>query len=331
MGGALGGAVGLLAQKIVSFPMASSGAYAVVGMGAVVAASTHAPITSILIIFELTGDYGVIPGLMIASILAVKLSQRLGRDSIYTIKLARRGIDLQTEPEVNVLRKIKVSDIMRKSVETVSRGESLTRLHYRMMHSNIYEFFVIDDEGGLHGIISFDNMREAMAELASLGQLAIAEDLMSPVDIFLREDDDLDCAMRQFGKRTLEELPVLPKGQAMKPVGTIGRQDVIEAYNKAIVDVDMGGAISSRIDTVSNLKTWETVGDYVLAQVEVPSHFCGKPLESLRLRQEKRVQIILIERRGAAMRYALPARDSVLQLSDKIIIFGRREDVGEFN
>ncbi|MBN2171749.1 MAG: chloride channel protein [Candidatus Krumholzibacteriota bacterium] len=327
MGAALGGAVGLLARLVVPFPMASSGAYAVVGMGALVAAATHAPITAILIIFELTGDYGVIPGLMVSCIIGTLLAQRMYRGSIYTIKLLRRGIDLQAGQELNVLRQLRVRDVMTRDMEIVPRSECLADLYDRMINSLHYEFFVVDGAGDLIGIISFDSLRQGLPHMQHLGRLAIAEDLMSPLDVFLREDDDLDVAMRQFGKRTLEELPVLPAGGALRPVGTIQRQDVINAYNKEILKVDLGGSLSSRISSVARHRTWETVGGYVVSQMEAPPHLCGRPLEFLRLRQEKGIQLILIERGADGRQFILPTRTSVLEAGDRIILFGRREDV----
>ena len=329
MGAALGGAVGRLAQMIVPFSMANPGAYAVVGMGALVAASTHAPITAILIIFELTGDYGVIPGLMVSCILGTFLAQRLRRESIYTIKLIRRGIDLQAGQEVNVLRQVFVRDIMRRDIETVPLSAPITDLYQRMVNSRHYEFFVVDDEQNLEGVISVDDLRPHLPDLDKLRHVAIAQDLMSRPVAFLREDDTLDCAMQQFAKRTFEELPVLPSGDSMVPMGFIQRQDVIKTYNKEILKVDLPGSLSTRIESASRFRTWETVGDYVLAQTEVPPHLCGRPLESLHLRERRGVQIILVDRAGdrSDSRLALPKRDTMLNPADRIIVFGRRGDV----
>ncbi len=328
MGAALGGAVGHVARWALPFSMATPGAYAVVGMGAMVAAAAHAPITAILIIFELTGDYGVMPGLMVACILGTLTAQRLRRESIYTIKLTKRGIDLQAGQELNVLRQVHVRDIVRRGVETVPRTANLDSLYQRMVDSPHYEFFVVDDDGNLAGVISVDDLRHMLPQQESLRHIAIAEDLMQPV-VYLREDDTLDCAMRQLGMRTFEELPVLPPGESMVPVGTIQRQDVIQAYNKEILKVDLAGSVSARIEDAAKLRSWQTVGGYILAQMEVPPHFCGMPLESLRLRQEHGVQIILIDRAGdrSESRFAFPTRDTVLGPADRIIVFGRREDV----
>ena len=329
MGASLGGAVGVVAQHVAPWSMASPGAYAVVGMGAMVAATTHAPLTAILIIFELTGDYRVILPLMVSCILGHLVAKLLLRESIYTIKLMRRGIDLQAGQEVNVLRQITVESIRRKDVETVPRTAKLDELVGRMVSSPHYEFFVVDDKGDLMSVISVDDLRRSLPDQSALSGVVIAEDIgTSPVH-YVREDDTLDSAMRQFGKRNFEELPVLPAGDSRKPVGTIRRHDVIKAYNKEILKVDLAGSVGSRLNDAAKLQTWETVGGYELAQIEAPLHLHGKPLQSLRLRQEYGVQIILIERAGldGDDRYAFPAAESTLELGDCIVVFGKSDDV----
>jgi chloride channel protein, CIC family len=342
MGASLGGAVGTIAQWVAPWSMASPGAYAVVGMGAMVAATTHAPLTAILIIFELTGDYRVILPLMVSCILGHLVAKLLLRESIYTIKLMRRGIDLQAGQEVNVLRQLTVAQVLRPELETVRRTAKLDELLQRMVDSPHYEFFVLNDEGELMSVISVDDLRRSLPDQAALSGVVIAEDIgVSPV-FFVREDDTLDSAMRQFGKRSFEELPVLPAGDSMRPMGTIRRHDVINAYNKEILKVDLGGSISSRLDDATRMRTWETVGGYELAQLETPHRLLGKPLKTLRLRQEYGIQIILIERADGGQsgdqsgesggindddRYAFPSPETVLEHGDRIVIFGKSEDV----
>lgn len=329
MGAALGGSIGHIARAVVPFSMASPGAYAVVGMGAMVAAATHAPITAILIIFEMTGDYRVILGLMVSCILGTLVAQRLKYESIYTIKLIRRGIDLYAGRETNVLRSLRVGDVLRRDVEKVSISASLDELYTRMVTSAHYEFFVVDENENLEGVISVDDIRRLLPHLEELRSITVAADIMSKAFIYLREDDTLDAAMRQLGKGNYESLPVLPAGDAMTPVGIINRQDVINAYNKEITRVDMTGELSSSIQSASKLRTWETIGGYVLAEVEAPPHLCDRSLESLRLRQERGVQIILVERSAQTgdRRYVLPRRDTMLFHGDRLILFGQRENV----
>jgi CIC family chloride channel protein len=266
---------------------------------------------------------------MLSCILSTILAQRVYRASIYTVKLLRRGIDLEEGQEINVLRQIRIGDVMQPEVETVPRNASLDELHQRMVQSPHYEFFTIADDGSLVGVISVDDLRRSLPYFAELGSVAIAEDIASTPPLYVREDDTLDCAMRQFGKRTHEELPVLPAGESMVPVGVIQRHDVITAYNKEMLRADLGGGLSDRIGSAARLRTWETVGDYVLTMIQAPHHLCGQTLASLQLPQRRGIQVILIDRGGdrGHERYVLPGPDSTLDPGDRIIVFGKRESV----
>jgi CIC family chloride channel protein len=329
MGAALGGIVGEALGQVAPFPMAPPGAYAVVGMGAMLAAATHAPITAMLVIFEMTGDYRVILGLMASTIVATLVAQRLSRDSIYTVKLSRRGIALRQGQEVNVLRKLRVQDVARPEVETVSPSATLDELYQRMVRSTHFEFFTVDEEGDLEGVISVDDLRRLLPERDSLAQLVIARDIASTPVIYVRENDTLDSAMRQFGKRRFGELPVLPSGASMQPLGTLRRDDVINAYNREIVKADLAGSLSSQIASAAKFRTWETIGDHVVAQLEPPPHLCGRPLETLRLRRDRGVQVLLIERTGGdgQERFSQASAETVLRPGDRMVVFGARADV----
>ena len=135
MGAMLGSLFGQVAHDLLPSVTAPAGAYAMVGMAAFFSSAAHAPITAILILFEMTGDYRVILGVMVSCILATLIAQRLRRESIYTIKLLRRGIDLQAGQEANVLRQLKVGDILRRGdevlVQVIKEGIEIGRASCR--------------------------------------------------------------------------------------------------------------------------------------------------------------------------------------------------------
>jgi CIC family chloride channel protein len=112
MGAMLGAAFGHVAHAALPGIAAPAGAYALVGMGAVFAGATRAPITGVLIIFELTGDYSIILPLMVAVVVATALSQRLSPDTIYTLKLRRRGIAIDRPRVASVMRTVTVERAM---------------------------------------------------------------------------------------------------------------------------------------------------------------------------------------------------------------------------
>ena len=125
MGAMLGEAFGLWVHFLCPEFTAPPGAYAIVGMGAVVAGATHAPIQAFLIIFEMTQDYRIIPPLMICCVIATFVARGIKRDSIYTLKLMRRGVDIQAGRDVNLLKSMRVEDFMTRHPETVSGKTTL--------------------------------------------------------------------------------------------------------------------------------------------------------------------------------------------------------------
>ncbi|RME26345.1 MAG: CBS domain-containing protein [Deltaproteobacteria bacterium] len=329
IGAALGGLVGGIAGHLVSFPIGSPGAYALVGMGAMVAAATHAPITAILIIFELTNDYHVILGLMVSCIIGTLVSQRVLKQSIYTMKLARRGIDLKEGQEVNVLRSVQVRDIMRHDMEIVQEQTTFAQLVDRMVLSPHYEFLVVDDDGRLVGIISVDDIRHALPRLSTQGEEFVAADLMSRRPITVRETDTLDRVMRCIARRTYEEIPVLPADGEPRPIGVIRRDDVIRAYNKQMLRADLGGSVSARMSDSTQQRLWAAIGPHVLGQVEVPEVLNGRTLASLHLPARHGVEVILIEHpeRPDDSRYELPRGETVLETGQRMLLFGERSKV----
>jgi CIC family chloride channel protein len=269
---------------------------------------------------------------MASCVIGTLVAQKLQRDSIYTIKLSRRGVKLQQGREVNVLRQLQVRDVVHHRLETCRRTTTLDEMIRCMAESPHYEFVVTDDDGSLVGAISMDDMRHILPLRESLRDVVIAEDLVTTPVIFLREDDTLDRAMQQFGRRTYEELPVLPAGESMVPIGVIRRQDVINAYNKAMLRTDLAGEVSDRVAHAAQMRTWETVGDHVIARVETPPHFTGQTIAALRLRQSHRLQIILVQRDGTGEEPAriIPDGETVLEPGDQLLVFGRQPDVSRF-
>jgi CIC family chloride channel protein len=209
IGAMLGGGVGTLVQILWPTSTAGVGAYALVGMGAVVAAGTHAPITAIIIIFELTGDYKIILPLMISCIIATLLATRLQHASIYTIKLLRRGIDLQRGKVANVLQHVTVRELMRPDVATVSARDGLLTLISRFIDYPGSTLFVTDEDGALEGIVTADQIRPIMKDPSSMEALIIAEDVMVEGQFpTVAPDDSLADVMRFLGKYR-GEMPVI--------------------------------------------------------------------------------------------------------------------------
>ncbi|MDP6242633.1 MAG: chloride channel protein, partial [Myxococcota bacterium] len=142
LGAMTGGFIGTFVHQWFPEATASSGAYALVTMGAVFAAATHAPISAIIIIFELTQTINIIPPLMAACVTSTLVATFISRDSIYTEKLRRRGIDLYEEQTHNVLKSLYVHDIIDRNPETLPASANLATILDQVLENDRTDFFV---------------------------------------------------------------------------------------------------------------------------------------------------------------------------------------------
>ena len=164
MGAVAGGVFGFLMNYLFPGVTANPGAYALVGMAGMVAATTHAPMTALLIIFEMTSDYRIILPLMITVVFSALIAGKLFTHSIYTIKLAKRGIDIRGGKDINVLRAHKVSEIMEKKFESIHMSTPLAQIFHRIENTNESYYIVQDDFGHLKGVLSFQDIRSILSQ-----------------------------------------------------------------------------------------------------------------------------------------------------------------------
>ncbi|MBC8366797.1 chloride channel protein [bacterium] len=309
---------------------AGSGAYALVGMGAVVAAVIHAPITAIIMIFEMTRDYGIILPLMISVVVATLTSQKLERHSIYTFKLARQGIDLLKGKDHNVLRRLRVREVFRDHVEKIPQDMPLAKVLPLLAEASHHEAFVVNEQEHIVGILTLDEVKRALPQLDALGMVLIALDVATTNFPTVTLDDDLDFAMRQFGKSNIEEMPVVDAEDPTRPLGTLVRHDVIQAYNRAMLSEDLAGGVSSRMQSSVKSHVSETLGGFVLSECVVPHEMEGKSLRELDFRSRFHTQVLLVcSAEGDETCYEFPERETVLRAGDRILLFGTEDNVAK--
>jgi len=329
MGAALGGGFGQVVHTLFPYTTALPGAYALVGMGAVVAGTTRAPITAMIIIFEMTANYRIILPLMFACTIGLVISARLSRESIYTLKLIRRGVNIYGGKELNVLKRLKVAQVMLPEIELVSLSASLNELITRMMASSHYHFFVVGTDNRICGHISLVTLRPILKDYETVRDVVIASDLMDHNVTVVKAEESLDMVMQLFGKFDLREIPVVNKGQL---IGTIRRGDVIEAYNREIFKLDMasGLATSLRVQQKMHSQKLALAGGFLVSEITAPSIFIGKSLSELRLRRRYRATVLTIKRRpkegSNKISYMLPTPSTIIKEGDSLIIFGLKED-----
>ncbi len=229
-GGAFGCAVNWLFPGLAAPP----GAYALVAMGGLVAGTTYAPITAILIIFELTGSYSIILPLMITCILATILNSSIKKGSIYTTKLLRRGIDITAGREQTVLRNTLVRESMNSNIFTLPESATLSQIIDTFKTENASYLHVVNAQNQLTGIISFRDIRAVLLE-PNLGMLVIAKDIATLNPSVVTPENTLEKASEVMTDRGVSQLPVVHDLENMQPMGTLTESAVAAAYNQAVV------------------------------------------------------------------------------------------------
>lgn len=234
MGAMAGGAFGAVAHWLFPSTAVSAGAYGVVGMGAVVAATTHGPLQAILIIFEMTGDYKIILPLMITCILSTLVAGKLSKESIYTFKLIRRGINLKAGKEVNVLRSIPVRNIMYHTVEMVPENLPVAELAERLPRSRSNNFVVVNGNEEIAGVLTFFDYYDALFNDKIKARMKV-KDLMTPDPVTVSIDDHLGTALEKIAKEDFAILPVVSPDNPLEMLGILTRRDILEAYDQALI------------------------------------------------------------------------------------------------
>ena len=235
IGSVIGGGFGALVHRIFPQLVSNPNIYAIVGMGAFLAATTHAAITSIFLIFEMTNQYEIVLPVMFACVVGTLIAHSLQRESIDTFQLIREGIDLHEGKELQIMKSIKVGDAMSKNVQVVPETMSLRKLRDVFSESQFSCFPVVDENNHLAGIISLHDFRFVLLEEA-VEELIIVKDIATEDVITVSLDDNLFDANEKMSYRQIARLPVVEHNNPGKVVGILSKRDVLTAYNKGLVD-----------------------------------------------------------------------------------------------
>jgi CIC family chloride channel protein len=238
---------------------AGAGTFAIVGMAAVFAGAARAPFTAILIVFEMTDDYRLILPLMAAVVVSVAVAERLERESIYTLKLARRGIRLHAGRAVDVMESVRVEEVMVKKPISVTLDTPVTVLAQRFIDTGRHGFPVLDSGGKLAGVVSLEDYRRAMAGQPPETTALAVRDIAVRDVVTVYPDDTVGIALRRMAPRDISRLPVVAREDPHKLVGMVRRNDIVRAYEVGVTrrEEQRVRESESRIKETSGLQTVE--------------------------------------------------------------------------
>lgn len=236
LGAMLGGAFGLTATALLPHLSSGHGAYTLVGMGAVAAAMLGAPISTTLIIFELTGDYELTIAVMVASVIASMIADHAQGGSFFGWQLRQRGLSHRWGREVNLLRSLKVVDVMSKQFATVLPDEPLSRLREKLINAPYGELFVLDVEGKLVGTITLADLRHAAFD-PDIGDDVTAIQLARVEPPVVCREDSIEHAIRLMEQTGDEHLPVVASDDDRLMIGFVHEKDAMMAYNRGLLEL----------------------------------------------------------------------------------------------
>jgi CIC family chloride channel protein len=229
MGAMLGTAFGTGIHQLFPGATAPAGAYGLVAMGGVFAGAARAPITAVLIVFELTGDYQIVLPLMVTVVIATATASLLSRDSIYTLKLRRRGIDILQGRQANLMEVLTVTEAMRLLPTPVNASATISEVIDRLAAERLDALPVTDPDGTYRGAITSRQVEEA-ARANRLDSLAI--DLIDTTAT-LTADQTLQSALGALIEHDRAGLPVA-SADGDRLIGWVTHTDVLRAYNTRI-------------------------------------------------------------------------------------------------
>ena len=235
IGAVAGGAFGAVVHYLLPEYTASSGAYATIGIGAFLAASTHAPMTAMFLLFEMTGNYLIIVPIMLTSIMATVTATKFYHDSIDTVDFTREGINIHEGREVAILKSIRVGKALTEEVDFISETANINQLlELFAMAKDSFYFPVINHTGMMVGVVSMQDVKTILHDeeqrVCFLVGAICSHDVIS-----MTPDDNLYEAMHLFDVKGLDEIPVVESKEDPWVLGMIKRKDVITAYNREIL------------------------------------------------------------------------------------------------
>ncbi len=238
IGAAFGGVLGLIFSILLPWAVPQPMAFALVGMAALFAGSGRAPITCIVMLMEMTADYSLILPLMIAVSSSYLVSSLMEPESIYTMKLARRGVHLQRGSHIEVLKTLRVDEIMTKNPTVLKPEMTVSEVFAIIDRTHHTKFPVVDDQNSVLGILIAEDLFHDSKEN---GQEYKVEELMNPDFLHLSPGCTMDGALQAMIKRDEGHAVIVDPVSPNRMIGYITKADVLKAYEISIIRLQKRG------------------------------------------------------------------------------------------
>lgn len=235
IGAMIGGVYGILINTVFPSHTASPIVYALVGMGGCFAGATHAPITAIFILFEMTDSYQIILPIMATVIVSTLVSHWIRPESIYTERLRQKGIVIDPKKKPDILQQMRIKDVMIREVQSIPETMPLETLLGEVGQTLHTSLPVVDAEEKLVGIITYKELHRGM-QCPPHDRKLTAQDIMKPDPVTAFPDEPVDVVFKRMKKEFIGIAPVIKGPDHRQIVGVVTYRNIFEAYEKALMD-----------------------------------------------------------------------------------------------
>ena len=311
LGAMLGHAFGAGVQALAPGLGTDPAAFALAGMGFLLAGTTHAPLTAVVMVFEMTLDYGMVVPLLLGSAVATLVAKRLTANSVYTEALQRKA----DEDPAGALDVLRVADLVRSDQVTVAPGLALPQLLDAFVASRRNHLYVVDERGGFLGAVNLHDVNEALRAAGGAGTL-VATDAMRKRFEVTTPEESLPRVLERFAAQECERLPVLRDLDSRQLVGTISKRDILSVYSLELLQ---------RGATRRAPRPIEPAIETLVDEVPLPRELAGRTFAESRFRDTHALALLLVRRGAAGL--LLPDAELRFAAGDRLVVFGPRDRI----
>jgi CIC family chloride channel protein len=308
--------------------------YVLVGMGAMLGGINSIPISAILIIFEMTKNYTFILPLMLAVVISSTIVQLVLKGSVHIKHLEHQGYRINSGRETNLLKTVNVEDVELREIMTVKENTTLPELVSQLLETPQSTFYTVDQSGKITGVITENELRPIISEYENLKEVVLASDIANYEVITVESNNDLDYVLRLFGKKNLDEFPVVSSTDSEKILGAISRQDVISVYNKESLKYNIADNMASELIAIEKAKVSKVADGYSIIEKKAINEFIGKSLIELRIRNKFGLEVLMIKKSlspfsdySSKPEIITPDPNYKIQSDDTLVLFGTDENI----
>lgn len=324
LGAFAGYAFGLILNFIYPENTSSPASYALIGMAAMLSGSIHAPLSAVVILFELTGNYAIIPPALAGALASYLTAMTLYPDSGYSYKLTNEKINIENGLDINILKLMEVKDVVSDKFSVLFINDNFNQVVEKIIRGRGPDFPVVDQAGEINGIISIYDIKDYLIEKDSLQDLLIAGDISNNHFEVLSPSDNCLDALNKIRMYNMEGLPVVDRSRIRKVAGMIWKHDIHEAYRKEVERLEVGETLSEGISLIDEKKSQFMQG-YMIVEINPPNIFLGKTISELNLKARYGVDIISVKKqlnKHSKENIILPKDNYEIKMYDSLVVAG---------